>query len=75
MTANEKARAAAVLAGRTTYSHEVVEIWPACVDCGTPIRRNVVTPRIGLYRACGCPDVLWHCTISGWERTPTPAEV
>jgi hypothetical protein len=68
VTPNERAQAAARKAGRDTYQHEVIDYWPACVACGTPIRRNVDTDRRGLWRACGCPDVLWSCTTGGWEK-------
>ncbi len=69
---NERARAAAANAGRATYSHEVVDHWPACTACGTPIRRNLDVGRIGLWRGCGCIGVAWTCGRDGWERCAMP---
>jgi hypothetical protein len=74
VTPNERAQTAARKAGRDTYQHAVVDYWPACVACSTPIRRPVDTDRRGLWRACGCPDVLWSCTMDGWVKwTDVPA--
>ncbi|GJF05001.1 hypothetical protein [Pseudonocardia sp. D17] len=68
--ANERRRAAARERGEATYPAEVIELWPACVVCGWPIRRNVDGPGPGLWRACRCPDVLWRVdpVEGGWER-------
>lgn len=72
---NERARGAAVDAGHHCYGHNVIETWPACTICSTPIRaaaENVTVP--GLWRTCGCPDLLWSAGMSGWNRR-TRAEV
>lgn len=68
MTRNERTRAAAVKAGRATYLHEVVDLWPACATCASPIRWNVDVGRPGLWRTCGCDGVAWVCGVNGWER-------
>lgn len=62
---NERARADALAAGRATYRHEVIDAWPACTECATPIRPYAdQTP----LRACGCPGRFWRCTSRGWEK-------
>lgn len=76
MTANERHRAVAQANGHATYRHEVVDYWPACTACGTPIRRNVDgpprpydgKPTPGLWRACDCPDVLWTIRYRSDDR-------
>lgn len=67
--ANEQARRRAQAAGHATYSHQVVEAWPACTTCNVPIRYAAQAERSGSWRKCGCPDVLWHCSVvDGWQR-------
>ncbi len=72
MNPNERARARAAKTGRATYLHEVTDHWPACTECGTPIRRNLEVGRIGLWRGCGCIGVAWTCGPDGWERRAMP---
>lgn len=65
---NETARRRADAAGRATYQHQVVDAWPACVDCATPIRHRAGGR--GMHRRCGCPGVRWRCDADGWKRVP-----
>lgn len=65
---NERRRIAAIAQGRTAFLMEVVDSWPACVVCASPIRLNVDDCRPGMYRACNCAGVLWRLTSTGWER-------
>lgn len=61
--ANAKARSEAIKRGRLTYSREVVDYWPACVECGDPIKGW------DRYRKCGCPGREWETTPGhpGWS--------
>ena len=74
--ANKQARQAAQTAGHNTYLHQVVDHWPACTDCGSPIRREVKIPSTRLHgRGCNCPGVIWTVDftgghVSGWKKLP-----
>lgn len=63
---NEKARERAQTAGRVTYHREVVDVWPACVVCGEPIRHRGDR---SMYRRCGCNGVGWYWDSTGIRRT------
>lgn len=63
---NNQARARAVLSEQPTYLHQVIEYWPACTECGEPIRGW------SWPRTCGCPDAVWLCTTGSWVRSAKP---
>jgi hypothetical protein len=60
---NEQARRGAQAAGLATYTHEVVEAWPACAVCGVTIRARSLRDRV-----CGCAGVRWSVDSGGWRR-------
>jgi hypothetical protein len=64
---NARARAAARHARRQFYMHQMVDLWPACVDCAQPIRHAAHVDRPGLYRSCGCDGRVWHFGANSWE--------
>lgn len=66
---NRSAQTAAQKAGRATYRHQVIDYWPACSTCGTPIRRQVDVKRLGMWRGCACPDVAWTNMGIGYTWT------
>lgn len=74
MQSNSQSQQRAKRNNQQTYQHAVIELWPACVECGTPIRRTathipVRLPPIGIYRLCECPGALWwYMGAMNWEK-------
>jgi hypothetical protein len=56
--------------GCPTYRKQVIDYWPACIECDAPIRRSISTGRPGMWRTCNCPGVVWHATAHGWVSHP-----
>lgn len=67
-TGNQRRRHLAAERGEATYRHEYVDTWPACVECAQTIRHRDGGP----YRSCDCPGTQWRCSMTGWEKIPTP---
>lgn len=75
---NGAARIRAQAHGEELYQMTQCDTWPACVECGAPLRNDTEWKGPGLRRKCQCAGFFWRLSYDihgGWHKVSTVEKV